>query len=73
MPATPDTIRVFRVTHGLSQPELARLLSVGLRTVNRWETGAGQIPAFLHRALRDLERDLIANQKKAPSKLRTNA
>jgi transcriptional regulator with XRE-family HTH domain len=29
------------MTQGYSQPELARLLGVDIRTIRRWETGGG--------------------------------
>ena len=37
-------LRRLRVTRGLSQEQLARLLGVSFATVNRWETGGRRCP-----------------------------
>lgn len=41
---TAPDIRAFRQRWGLSQRGLAELLSVGFRTVQRWEEGTQDIP-----------------------------
>ncbi len=48
----------FRKTFALSQSALARLLPVNLRTLQDWESGRGNPPAFIARALKDLAREL---------------
>lgn len=60
---TPDEIRVFRARLGLTQARLAELLPTPRRTVEDWESprGKGRPPAYLARALRDLERELAAS------------
>jgi DNA-binding transcriptional regulator YiaG len=54
------TTTEFRTKHNLSQADLARLLPVSVRTLQDWESerGRGRVPAFLPRALRDLDREL---------------
>jgi len=52
---TPKQIRELRVTHRLTQAELARLLYVTRVTVNNWETGRSRMSAghweLMHRKL----------------------
>jgi putative zinc finger/helix-turn-helix YgiT family protein len=36
---TPDEIKAFRKSVGLTQPQLEHLLGAGLKTVTRWEKG----------------------------------
>lgn len=36
---TPDEIRAFRESHGLTQQQLEKLLGTGPKTVVRWERG----------------------------------
>lgn len=43
----PDSLTAARVTLGLTQAELARILGVNVRTPSRWETGATPIPAVV--------------------------
>ncbi len=57
---TPDEIRERRKALHLSRTEFARRLPVPLRTAEHWEHGDRQPPAYLWRALRDLERELAA-------------
>ena len=40
----PDDFRRYRKTLDLTQKELAEVLEVGIRTVQRWETGETPIP-----------------------------
>jgi transcriptional regulator with XRE-family HTH domain len=52
---TPEGLKTWRKSRGYTQAALARALGVIPLTVTRWETGARQIPPFLHLALRCLE------------------
>lgn len=54
----PEEVRAWRESFGLSQQAAADRLPTTLRTWQRWEAGEFEPPAFLYRALRDLERDL---------------
>ena len=56
--AAADVIRRLRQRHGLSQRQVSEMLGVGLRTLQRWESGDQVPPAYLARALRDLSREL---------------
>jgi transcriptional regulator with XRE-family HTH domain len=57
-------VRRFRERHGLTQKQLADLLTSGQETrvrestVQRWEYGDRKPPPYLKRALRDLAREL---------------
>jgi transcriptional regulator with XRE-family HTH domain len=53
-------LRERRTALRLSQTELANHLGVSQTTITRWERGAREIehPIILHRAMRDLEREL---------------
>lgn len=53
---TPADLAAWRETNGLSQSDLARALGVDHSTVWRWEHGRGDIPPFLHLALKALEK-----------------
>lgn len=55
---TPYEIRSARLSLGLSQPEMARLLEVDPVTWNRWERGkqTPQYPRMLELALHELTR-----------------
>jgi DNA-binding transcriptional regulator YiaG len=48
---TPEGLRAWRATYGLSQPDLAKLLEVTTQTVYRWEAGAVAIPRTVELAL----------------------
>ena len=56
----PINIAKFRNKHKLSQADLAELLEMSKRTLQKWEQGAGEPPVFFFRALRDVERELRA-------------
>lgn len=44
---TPAELRVWRLTHDLSRPELAYLLGVSVGLVRHWEAGTREIrPAY---------------------------
>jgi transcriptional regulator with XRE-family HTH domain len=51
---TPDQLKSWRIENGYSQRSLADSLGVIVITVSRWETGARDIPPFLHLALKSL-------------------
>lgn len=53
---TPQELKHWRATLGLSQMQLAIALSVHLVTVARWETGRQRIPPLLSLALAELAR-----------------
>lgn len=55
-------IRAFRAEYDLSQEQLARLLDVPASRVCRWEQGRHPVDALLARALRDLARELGAEE-----------
>ena len=47
----PEELTAWRKERGLNQIELAAMLGVTNVCVSRWESGARNIPAFLHLAL----------------------
>jgi transcriptional regulator with XRE-family HTH domain len=51
----PDELKRWRQRIGCSQAQLARVLSVDVMTISRWERGVREIPSFLHLALGYLE------------------
>lgn len=57
-PMTQVDVIAWRRTHALSQMRLARLLGIDNRTLQRWEAGETVPPAFLRRALEQLDREL---------------
>ena len=52
---TSDELMKWREVNGYSQARLARVLTVAVMTVSRWERGVRAIPPFLGLALRCLE------------------
>lgn len=58
-PLTPETLKAWRKDWGVSQERLAELLGIHRVSVAHWETGRHPIPAYLHLALRELERQLL--------------
>jgi transcriptional regulator with XRE-family HTH domain len=54
----PEFLRAFRAGHGLTQKELADKLQISARNVENWELGFSKPPAYLKRALLDLEQFL---------------
>jgi len=60
---TPDDIKSFRATLGLSRAELARRLPIPYRTLEDWEAGKRTAPKYLRRALNDIARELAADHK----------
>jgi DNA-binding transcriptional regulator YiaG len=44
MPATTDEIRERRQRLGMSRGRLAKLLHVGVNTIEQWEEGAAECP-----------------------------
>jgi len=61
-------LRRRRVALDLTQAELAEHLDVRASTIFRWERGDRPVPAYVIRAMRDLERELgAATPSKAPS------
>jgi DNA-binding transcriptional regulator YiaG len=65
--ATPESIRKFRDTWGLKQPQLARGLGLSLQTISRWERGVQVIanPRLVHLAMKGLEPVLKAERRRA--------
>ena len=56
IPMTPEQLKQWRQSNGYTtQKSLADVLGVDRVTIARWETGARDIPSFLHLALRCLE------------------
>ncbi|MCR4338978.1 MAG: helix-turn-helix domain-containing protein [Gemmatimonadaceae bacterium] len=54
---TPDALRAWMRERNYTAQALADDLGVGLRTVRRWLSGDSDPPAYLTRALRDLDRE----------------
>jgi len=54
---TPADYRALRERLGLTQAATARLCDVDTRTVQRWQSGARDIPPPVQRLLRACERD----------------
>lgn len=52
---TPNELKQWRTKNGYTQLNLAEALEVHPVSIARWETGAREIPSFLHLALRCLE------------------
>ena len=50
-PMTPEELREWRTSRGLTQKQLAELLGVKQSSVSRWEDGKRKIPPFLKLAL----------------------
>jgi putative transcriptional regulator len=55
---TPAEIIAFRKRLGLTQARFAALLPAPKRTIENWEGGRRNPPAYLQRALRDLEMEI---------------
>ena len=62
MSMSPEEIKAWRDEHGLSQSQLARLLPVNIDTLQNWEIGRREPPAYLPRALADVERELAEHR-----------
>jgi len=60
---TRDELKKWRLSKGLSQAKLARLLGVKVLAVSRWERGERSIPALLPLALKGLEIELWKENK----------
>lgn len=58
VPMTPDELKRWRELRGLSQAALAARLELSMHAIRKYEQGQRRVPAFLWRALRDLEREL---------------
>jgi len=50
-------LAIWRHKRQITQHDLARLVGRSLRTIVGWERGETPIPAWLERALRDIERE----------------
>lgn len=57
---TPDEIRAFRQTHGLSQRALALRLGCSRRAVEEWEAGRREPLALLRLALNQIAADVAS-------------
>jgi len=44
---TPDDLKQWRTSRGLSQVDAAKLLRTPLGTIRRWEAGANRIPGIV--------------------------
>jgi len=56
---SPEELRAWRLTHGLTQQELAWLLGLNHHsTISRWESGTHSIPPYLSLVLDVLEKHL---------------
>lgn len=53
-----NAVRSWRLKHGLSQAQLAGRLGVNVFTLQRWEYGSSDPPAFLQLALERLDQIL---------------
>lgn len=54
----PKHLKEFRSEHGLTQKQLANCLQTSSRNVENWEGGFTIPPAYLKKALKDIEREL---------------
>ena len=63
---TGKELREIRTRLGLTQGELGKRLGVALNTVWRWEYGHRHIPELAARLVHYLEKEVIAEHKKAP-------
>jgi transcriptional regulator with XRE-family HTH domain len=54
----PEFLKGFRASHSLTQKDLADKLQISARNVENWESGFSKPPAYLKRALLDLEQFL---------------
>jgi transcriptional regulator with XRE-family HTH domain len=57
-------LRQFRVLHGLTQADLAKMLQTTGNTVARWERGERSIPPHLELALKGLATELADKERK---------
>lgn len=70
-----DLVKHYRMRHGLSQTEMARMMDVSQRTISRWERGEDNPGIQFKKRLRDLAleppevflRALIASVKHCPA------
>jgi transcriptional regulator with XRE-family HTH domain len=61
VPPTPDSIRAFLKTHGLSQRKLAALVPCDSTTIERYLNKTRKIPTYFRRILNDIARELAAS------------
>lgn len=54
---TGEGLRAKREAMGLTQPQLAERLGIGLRTLQEWESNFRRIRPMVEMALRDLKPD----------------
>lgn len=54
----PKFLKEFRKVNDLSQNELSDLLQISKRNVENWEEGITIPPAYLKKALNDIEEDI---------------
>lgn len=67
-PMNGNELSLWRKKWGISQGELARLLSTYQVTVCRWEKGARKVPSLLPLALEALENRLFKRGNEGPRK-----
>lgn len=51
----PKFLREWREDYGFSQKDLADALQISKRNVENWEAGINEPPAYLRKALSDIE------------------
>ena len=68
-PMTPEQIRTWHESRGLSRAEFAQLLGVSKRTVDEWarEDRRGEPPPYFWRALEHLDAELKRKKKRRVS------
>lgn len=60
---TPEVISGLMTLHSLTRSQLADLMPMPKRTLEGWLSGRYVIPAYIGRALRDLDRELWAQKE----------
>jgi len=51
-----EELKTWRIKNNYSQSLLAKVLGVTTTTISRWETGAREIPPFLHLTLKCIKK-----------------
>ena len=53
---TPEELRQWRMSHGLTQKQLAEALAISQKNIENWEMARTGFPAYLPLALETVER-----------------